>query len=1295
MENIKELNLITYNKETVNLVDNTELVDINNYLDSETLNSNFFKTGAITIDLNIYKDFEEQIKSLENAESIDAYNKLILEIKKSNSNLFRDLNEFGIEYNDKNNFLVNKNTIFTNFIETLQSIYPNVLKKWLNPDVWNNEEQLYLSYGLISGMVNPTHPINAFIFNRKITINKDFLTLHLNLDENFTINDKAILYLLDFANNYVVDFKNEFANVEEFLTYASEIINYPVPSIDEPSLVSYLNCFNKNKSTLKFINAYSFVSYNLEKSKLVREDEKIKPSEVTILNTPLKNDINYYKEQEINGSPLVQINKPLNIYQKYALRSAISENTLIYGPPGTGKSEIIANIVANLMVNNVTVVMTCEKQDAMNVVYSRLNELRDFSLKIDKEYDDKFTFFKQISNLLNKLGNITSPAPRSGFKRKVDDVNKFINENQRASDYYLLNKEFSTLIKDYINFCNTRDSNNNDYKDFLIAKANINRFIKDRSSEILDMYNKFGSSYPRIQNEIDFIIKISEYDNYNQVWNISKNDVIELIRAKNDFVAFLVNDCGIKNLNYISYEETNNNVKILEKYLQDTWIIDNSQFMDILKDNPKMLTKAYELMNQIKDSLVRAFSSSGADKDKTNKKINSTIEWLVRNASKHGEFISRISKLPDDQKVYGIYNYYVDGSLNVHKKILFKYPSNEQKIKEFKAIYNCILLFNQIKISSINASSLLELIKIPNGKNVFTPINTWFLMNKKFLNEQFFDVFNKKIEYFNEEIINSFYKSKLNEIGSYLRTENDFQAEILSSNKFIADLNVNNTVKDYIRSNTDYVAKLNGIMYEIFVDYLRNKIATQNDEFKQKLLEMAKLSYNINNLPEIDEFVEKYYEQLKVIFPVWFLKPELVAQYIPYEKELFDYIIFDEASQMVLEKSYALLYRAKKAVICGDPKQLQPEVGEYIKEKLPKSNEINKIDFDSAISLLDRAKTSYWNTFYLRNHYRSVDHNLIDYSNWHFYNNELIYVSKNKNKISPFVVSTINGKCVDNVNEQEAKELIKYLKEILSSPNANKFNDILIIAFTDEQSTYIKKLIYDNPIENDEIIRLIKDNRLGINFIPGLQGAEADLCLISTVFDVDSRDLGLLSLRDAANFLNVAITRAKYENVIFKSVTYKKADLAWNGQNKVFLNYIRYLDDLEARLLAIKNEGVEKPTINNNVNNSSFKLELFEKLNEYFEKTNSPFKCVMNLNIGSFTIDIAIYNQDISNITLVLMLNEYKKYVNYEEFVWGLDKYSLLKSNGYDVLMLQETNWLVDQEGVIQNVQSFINNLLK
>lgn len=1296
MENIKELNLITYSKETVNIVDNPEIVDINNFIDTESLTNNFFNNGVTTLNINVYKDFEERIKDLENAESIEAYNSLIKEIKNSNPNLFQELNEFGIEYNDKNNFLINKNNIFNTFVNNLLLVYPNVLKKWLSTDLWNSEEQLYLSYGLVSGMVNPTHPINAFIFNRKVNVNKDFLTIQLNLEENTVINYKAILYILDFANNYVVDFKDSFANVDEFLSYLSEIINYNVPVVEETSLVSYLNAFSKNKSTLKFIPSYTFISYNLEKSKLILEDETIKPSDVTILNTPLINDISYYKNQEINGEPLIQINKPLNIFQKFAIRSAINENTLIYGPPGTGKSEIISNIVANLMIKNVTVMMTCEKQDAMNVVYTRLNELKDFTLKIDNEYGDKYSFFKQISNLFDKLGNIVAPASKSSLGKKVNDIYKFISENERASDYYLLNKDFSNLIRDYIKFCNARDSRDNDYKSYVIAKTNINKFINDRSSEILEMYNRFSSLYPRIQNEIDFIIKISEYDNYIQLWNISKDEVVNLINVRNDFTTYLVNDCGIKNVNSISYDQISKNVKLLETFLENTWLSSNSNFIESLREEPVELFKTYKIMCEINDSLNRAFSATAGDKAKTVKKVNNALQWLVDNAASHPMFIEKMSKLSDEDKIYGIYNYFEQNSLNVNKKPTVKYPNNEQKVKEYKIIYNCILMFNQIKISTFSGSSLIELCKVQNGKEIFTPINTWFLVNKNYLSEQFFDLFNKKVEYFNTEIINSFYKTKLNEIGIFLRIENDYQSEILYANKFLADLNLNNVVKDYIRSNTDCVARLNSVMYEIFVDYLRDKILKQNEEFKKNLLEMAKLAYNTTNLPEIDEFILKYYDQLKVIFPVWFLKPDLIAQYIPFEKEVFDYVIFDEASQIVLEKTYSILYRAKKAVICGDPKQLQPEVGEYIKEKLPKSNEIDKINFDASISLLDRARTSYWNTFYLKNHYRSVSHKLIDYSNWNFYNNQLVYVSKNKNKVPPFEINTLtDGKCVDNINDFEARTLIKRLKELLKSDEAKKFNDILIITFTNEQAEYIKKLINDNPIENDEIIRLMKENKIGINYIPSLQGAEADVCLISAVFDVNTTDLGLLSLRDASSFLNVAITRAKYQNIIFKSLNFKNADLAWQGKNSLFLNYVRYLDDLEEKINDAKNNAVEKPTINNNVPNSSFKLELMEKLTEYFEKTNSPLKCVMNLNIGTFTIDIAIYNEDISNIKTILMLNEYKKYVNYEEFVWDLDKYSLLKSNGYEVLILQEINWLSDQNEVINTIQTFIDNLEK
>ncbi|MFU8830441.1 MAG: AAA domain-containing protein, partial [Phycisphaerales bacterium] len=57
--------------------------------------------------------------------------------------------------------------------------------------------------------------------------------------------------------------------------------------------------------------------------------------------------------------------------------------------------------------------------------------------------------------------------------------------------------------------------------------------------------------------------------------------------------------------------------------------------------------------------------------------------------------------------------------------------------------------------------------------------------------------------------------------------------------------------------------------------------------------------------------------------PVWMASPETVAQIFPRE-QLFDIVIFDEASQCRLEEALPVLTRARRVVIAGDPKQLPP-----------------------------------------------------------------------------------------------------------------------------------------------------------------------------------------------------------------------------------------------------------------------------------------------------------------------------------------------------------------------------------
>ena len=100
----------------------------------------------------------------------------------------------------------------------------------------------------------------------------------------------------------------------------------------------------------------------------------------------------------------------------------------------------------------------------------------------------------------------------------------------------------------------------------------------------------------------------------------------------------------------------------------------------------------------------------------------------------------------------------------------------------------------------------------------------------------------------------------------------------------------------------------------------------------------------------------------------------------------FDYVIFDEASQVKIEDSIGAFLRAKKYVVMGDTKQLPPTTF------FEKDNDIDEIDEDSyaadSESILHLCKNT-TETRMLKWHYRSRHDSLITVSNNEFYDNKL------------------------------------------------------------------------------------------------------------------------------------------------------------------------------------------------------------------------------------------------------------------------------------------------------------------
>ena len=60
---------------------------------------------------------------------------------------------------------------------------------------------------------------------------------------------------------------------------------------------------------------------------------------------------------------------------------------------------------------------------------------------------------------------------------------------------------------------------------------------------------------------------------------------------------------------------------------------------------------------------------------------------------------------------------------------------------------------------------------------------------------------------------------------------------------------------------------------------------------------------------------------MKNAFPCMICSLRDYAEYIPLERELFDIIIIDEASQVSIAQAFPAIIRAKKMIVLGDRKQ--------------------------------------------------------------------------------------------------------------------------------------------------------------------------------------------------------------------------------------------------------------------------------------------------------------------------------------------------------------------------------------
>lgn len=133
----------------------------------------------------------------------------------------------------------------------------------------------------------------------------------------------------------------------------------------------------------------------------------INQNEIEEILDPEVNKKNYQDNIDkflVNDSDQLIKIQPSNFAQDRALISSLLNDTIIWGPPGTGKSQVIANLIANVLYHEKTAVVMSQKRAALDVLRKRLGLIAPFALFILNDNDlDKKNFYLPLQEFINLI----------------------------------------------------------------------------------------------------------------------------------------------------------------------------------------------------------------------------------------------------------------------------------------------------------------------------------------------------------------------------------------------------------------------------------------------------------------------------------------------------------------------------------------------------------------------------------------------------------------------------------------------------------------------------------------------------------------------------------------------------------------------------------------------------------------------------------------------------------------------------------------------------------------------------
>jgi len=1021
--------------------------------------------------------------------------------------------------------------------------------------------------------------------------------------------------------------------------------------------------------------------------------------------------------------------------------SQTGKSFVLHGPPGTGKSQTITNIIANALNDGKRVLFVAEKQAALSVVKKRLDSLGlgDFCLELHSNKTNKTEVLQKLTTTLSMAGE-TEKVRLTEKSRAISQLKEDLSQPMIALHK---KRRLGLSVYEALLVCLKNKSApdimniESSFYDGLTKEKidTYERMMLEAAAAAKECGGVHNSPFANVN--------LAEYSPVvrDHVYCASEVVIAEIKHLKNYLALFLelyrqnVSTMTRKKLDTL-YDIANRlQSGALNKYFKT----DDEQFFAFFNANRRLDTalekyfKRYKKLVDVEDEYVTLGKWLDAgDKDfETDKTIRNIVKKLLKFSL---QTVSKEDILQDLETLYTIHEamHCIRTSTNLSQYFTYAFgrvdffDARKNFLKELYALHEaCSSVFMDYNPDSFNSMCIRAAsgYSAPVLDGLIYSIESFRRAEESFhvatMGEQ------SKIP---EEDVLEYYTSKAGALIEnidmlapwcmYKKTTQaldeaglTFITAALESGNVTGENIVNsfekNIYKNFLQTNIPLdpvLAQFSAAVCEEKTESLRltmeefsrltkeairakliSRLPTQSTEGSLSI-EVA----NFNRLAKsnlrgmgLRKLFEEIPELLGTIAPCMLMSPITVSQYLQPQNGLFDLVIFDEASQIPTAEAISSLARGKAAIVVGDPRQLPPTTffqTNYVDEENLESEDMESVLDDClAVNMPQRHLT--W-------HYRSKHESLIAFSNVMYYENRLCTFpspdSLNSKVRFEFVEEGIYDRGFSKKNKAEGDALVKEVLRRLTDPKLQK-SSIGIVTFSNVQKDYIeRKLAAEIAEKRLEREAYDREEPLFVKNLENVQGDERDVILFSVCYGPDklgriSLNFGPLNQAGGWRRLNVAVSRAREEMVIFSSMTGAMIDLS-KTNSKGVAGLKAFLDFAEKGRtnLAISSTDLTRQKTG---------------IGKYIAKELSAYgyECRYDVGASGFKIDVAVVDpKNRQRFILAIMCDTPNRFSIKDRNVLQLQT---LKRNNWNVMRVYAVNYYNNPKREIKKIKDVLDKL--